>query len=142
MSDLQLFLHRRHTGERDDEIRVWRRANDTFLLHYTDGESRRTYSQVYSKDGFRGYIWTLLYLLTVDSDPFRYIQVNGVGFPSILVSLSEFDPSTPTWTAIHTVISSFVDGQWSMRGRNVPTREPQTTSQDESPSQSTRDLGA
>lgn len=139
MSDLQLFLHRRNADERDDEIRIWRRPGDTFLLHYTEGEWGRVYSHVYTKEGFRGYIWTLLYLLTIDSDPFQYLQVNGIGFPNVLVRLSEFDPSTPTWTAVHTVISSFIDGHWSIRSRTVPTREGRTASRGEPLSRSTPD---
>lgn len=113
MTDLQLFLHRRGVGERDDEVRIWRRADDTFLLHYTEGEHGRTNSQVYSREGVRGYLWTLMYLLTIDSDPFRYVQVTGVGFPSILVSIGELESGSPAWSSVFSILYSFIDGHWS-----------------------------
>ena len=113
MTDLQLFLQRRQVGERDDEVRIWRRANDTFSLEYTEGEHGRMNTQVYSREGVRGYLWTLMYLLTIDSDPFRYLQIIGVGFPSVLVSISDLDPGTPAWSSVFAILQSFVDGHWS-----------------------------
>lgn len=122
MSDLQVHLLRREHRVADDTIRVWRRPENTFFLTYTDGETGRVHTHTYTKDAFRGYMWMVLYMLTIDSDPFRYLQVNGVGFPSILVSLSEFDTLSPTWTAVNAVIGSFAEGFWTTRPRvSVPS---------------------
>lgn len=111
-SDLVIFLLRYGVREPDDVIRVRRVGSSEVRLLYQNGEDQTRATFTTSRDGAFGYLWTLLYTISIDTDPFRYVQLTGIGFPSVMYSISELDPNSPTWTTMITILRSFLYQDW------------------------------
>ena len=114
MSDLVLFFLRYGEHEPDDILRVRRLSSSQFRITYVNGEDRTRASHLTTREGATGYLWTLLYAISVDTDPFRYVQLCGIGFPSMMVSISELDPGSATWVSIFTIMHTFLDQRWDV----------------------------
>lgn len=129
MSDLIFFFLRFRDTEPDDVLRIRPISDTQFRVTYTNGEDRTQATHLTSRDGVLGYLWTLLYILSVDIDPFRYVQISGVGFPAVMYSIGDIEPTSATWTAMFTVVSTFLDRRWTvipMRGVVQRARSRQT----------------
>lgn len=113
-SDLLVFLLRYGLNEPDDILRVRAIGDNQFRIFYRNGEDRTLASHTTTREGALGYLWTLLYTISVDTDPFRYVQVNGVGFPSVMVSISELEPYSAAWTSMFTIFHTFLDQRWNL----------------------------
>lgn len=114
MADLVLFFLRYGQHKPDDVLRVSPIGDSQFRILYLNGEDRTIAAHTTTKEGALGYLWTLLYTISVDTDPFRYIQVCGVGFPSVMYSISELDPGGATWTTMFTIVHTFLDRRWNV----------------------------
>lgn len=114
MSDLVFFFLRYGRDEPDDVLRITPTGTNQFRILYQNGEERTRATHTTTREGALGYIWTMLYTIAVDTDPFRYVQLCGVGFPSVMYSISELDPGGATWVTMFTIVHSFLDRRWSV----------------------------
>ena len=132
--ELTIFIQRDGRIEHDDIVRV-RRVEDRFVVVYRDGESHTRVVHTFDREGMRGYFYTLVVMLTHDIEPFKVLQVCGVGFPSIAYSIGDIEPGTRAWSTILVTLNSYVDGQWATRPRVVapvgtPTNTTRTDDED------------
>ena len=114
MADLVFFFLRYGRDEPDDVLRITPTGDNQFHLLYQNGEERSRATHITTREGALGYIWTMLYTVAVDTDPFRYVQLCGVGFPSVMYSISELDPGGATWITMIAIVHSFLDRRWSV----------------------------
>jgi hypothetical protein len=76
---------------RDDQIAIVEKGDDLFELYYHSGdwETKTAHCVQLTGDELDQYLYSLFFLLTRDSDPFRSVQFNVPCMPSILILMDD-----------------------------------------------------
>lgn len=91
MALITVFLQRR-TGEPDDILRVFFHRNEgCYEVKYRDGDVNEVSSVRMGITDVWHYLAHLLYMLGVDTCPFRFIQLSCAGFPSVVYPIVDLD---------------------------------------------------
>ncbi len=93
------FIRRPDVGPaRDDTLEVIKLGENNLRIVYTerseDGVLRDTSVMCYQR--FLHYIWRLLWMLTIDNDPFQSVQFFVPGYPTVLIPVSTLNQHTVT----------------------------------------------
>jgi hypothetical protein len=88
MNSIQIHLIR--TGHPDDVIQIRpRMARDSYLVVYREGEYQRDrWNHVYDSGEVLTFLDGLLYLLSVDSDPYTSVQITFPGIPAVMLPIN------------------------------------------------------
>ena len=79
-----LALPGQHT---DDTIIIQKQNELTCVVTYTDSHSGVRHRFAVATPDLPEYLYNLLDLLRLDDDPFKALQLNARGFPSVLMNL-------------------------------------------------------
>ena len=77
-------------AKKDDMICIDVQGEDLYHLYYRDGDMKdpdTAHMTALTGDELDSYLYSLFFLLTRDSDPFRSVQINVPCFPLILLDL-------------------------------------------------------
>jgi len=79
-----LNLNGQHT---DDVILIQKQNERTCVVTYNDSHSNVRHRFAVATPDLAEYLYNLLDLLRLDDDPFKALQLNARGFPSVLMNL-------------------------------------------------------
>lgn len=103
---LTLFVLRKDSDD-DDIIRIQRSRMEPslYLLSYTDTQSSHTGTRkiALTATEIQTYIRTLMQALSLDADPFEFLQITPPAFPSVQYSVSSLNDFTVQQSILNTV---------------------------------------
>ncbi len=93
------FIRRPDMGPtRDDTLCVTKIGENNLRVTYTerseDGVLRDTQTMGYQR--FLHYVWRLMWLLAVDTDPFQNVQFMIPGYPTVLIPVATLNQNAVT----------------------------------------------
>jgi hypothetical protein len=98
------FIRRRQGGvpeqnpDLDDSLRIQKLGENNLRVTYTerseDGAICDTTLMTYQR--FFQYVWRVLWMLTIDVDPFQNVQLNIPGYPVILLPVTTINQNMVT----------------------------------------------
>ena len=91
----------------------------TFILKYTDHESRLRNAQEATEHEVLEFVENMMALLPMDEEPFEFVQILAPGFPSVLLA-----PERLWQNEVRTAFTNVVKSTL----RNFPDRVPYTSS--------------
>jgi hypothetical protein len=104
---LSAFLIRnRNVSGEDDKIYV-RKNDDTLLVKYYDGHSKKNYELNLGNTPLECYVKNLCKMFKTDTDPFVEFQLNFHGFPTYMVTQAKMtDDTISMLQEVSTIVSN------------------------------------
>lgn len=88
------FIQRRNEKDADDTFKIAAATDKDFVITYTDCDGPPlTAELVMDQKMAERWVRTIVALLDVDNDPFRYFQLAVTGFPDVLLPIAEVEES-------------------------------------------------